>query len=166
MTGRATLPMWQQRIGLALAALCVSAPMVTGATTLTVKVTVLSPPCVINDGHPIQVDFGDVMTTRVDGSNYRMPVNYALECKGQSSSKLKLQIQGAGAGFDEKLLRTSTDGLGIAILNGDNRLPLNQWLKFTYPNKPVLGAVPVKSTSSLLQAGEFTASATMVVDYQ
>lgn len=40
------------------------------ATTVNVRVTVLSPPCIINGGRPIEVDFGDeVMTTRIDGAN-------------------------------------------------------------------------------------------------
>lgn len=41
------------------------------------------------------MNFGDeVMTTRIDGSNYRRPVNYTLTCNGQSSNALKLQVQG------------------------------------------------------------------------
>ncbi len=124
-------------------------------------------PCIINGGRPIEVDFGDeVMTTRIDGANYRRAVNYTLTCSGQSSNGLKLQVQGAASGFDGQLLRTSKDGLGIALLNGGRRWPVNQWLSFTYPAAPTPEAVPVKSASARLTAGEFTAGATMKVDYQ
>ncbi|WP_262370366.1 fimbrial protein [Serratia marcescens] len=137
------------------------------ATTVNVRVTVLSPPCIINGGRPIEVDFGDeVMTTRIDGANYRRAVSYTLTCSGQSSNGLKLQVQGAASGFDGQLLRTSKDGLGIALLNGGRRWPINQWLSFTYPAAPTLEAVPVKSPTARLAAGEFTAGATMKVDYQ
>ncbi|AOE99969.1 MULTISPECIES: fimbrial protein [Serratia] len=137
------------------------------ATTVNVRVTVLSPPCIINGGRPIEVDFGDeVMTTRIDGVNYRRAVSYTLTCSGQSSNGLKLQVQGTASGFDGQLLRTSKDGLGIALMSGGRRWPINQWLNFTYPTAPTLEAVPVKSATAKLAAGEFTAGATMKVDYQ
>ncbi|VTR20674.1 putative minor fimbrial subunit StfE [Serratia fonticola] len=68
--------------------------------TVTVKVTVVAPlPCMINDDRPIEVEFGDVMTTRVDGDNYKMPVNYTLSCTGPASNAMKLQVKGTGAAF-------------------------------------------------------------------
>ncbi|MGQ9883044.1 fimbrial protein [Serratia marcescens] len=39
-------------------------------------------------------------------------------------------------------------------------------MSFTYPVTPTLEAVPVKSATAKLTAGEFTAGATMKVDYQ
>ncbi|MDU7767913.1 MAG: fimbrial protein [Serratia marcescens] len=106
--------MKRSRTALWLAGLLALVQLSAEANTLVnVRVTVLSPPCVINGGQPIEVNFGDeVMTTRIDGSNYRRPVNYTLTCNGQSSNALKLQVQGAAAGFDGQLLRTSQDGLG------------------------------------------------------
>ncbi|MGQ1888420.1 fimbrial protein [Serratia marcescens] len=135
--------------------------------SITVKVTVvMPPPCVINDNRVIAVEFGDVLTTRVDGENYRKPVAYTLDCKGGSSNAIKLQVKGNGASFDGTVLRSDKVGLGIKLLQGENKLPINTWLNFTYPNQPELWAVPVKQNGMDLAGGKFTASATMKVDYQ
>ncbi|MDF9719697.1 fimbrial protein [Serratia marcescens] len=135
--------------------------------SITVKVTVvMPPPCVINDNRVIAVEFGDVMTTRVDGENYRKPIVYTLDCKGAPSNAVKLQVQGNSTSFDGTVLRSDKVGLGIKLLQGDNKLPINTWLNFTYPNQPELWAVPVKQNGMALTGGEFTASATMKVDYQ
>lgn len=125
------------------------------------------PPCKINDDKPIEVNFGnEVVTTRVDGSNYRMAVNYGVTCTGQSSSAMKIQIQGTGAGFDSTVLQADKTDLGIALFNNDKKLALNTWLNFTYPTFPKLEAVPVKKTGATLVAGAFKAGALMIVDYQ
>ncbi|HHQ6602073.1 TPA: fimbrial protein [Serratia fonticola] len=153
-----------------LAALLSALPLLAwaGATaTVTVKVTVVAPPpCVINDNRPIEVEFGDVMTTRVDGSNYKMPVNYTLSCTGAPSNTMKLQVKGTGAAFDATVLQTNKAELGIELRHGDSKLAVNDWLNFTYPNKLELWAVPVKQAGATLAGGEFSAGATMAVDYQ
>lgn len=154
---------------LGLAALLAGMPFMVGAekSTVTIKVTVLAPPaCVINDNLPVEVNFGDVMTTRVDGNNYRRRVKYTLSCTGASSNSIRLQVHGVGAAFDNKVLLTQKTGLGIALLQGGNRLPINSWLNFTYPTLPVLEAVPVKQEGITLSAGEFSAGATLKVAYQ
>lgn len=137
------------------------------SATVTVKVTVVAPPpCVINDDRPIDVEFGDVMTTRVDGDNYKMPVNYTLSCTGGTTNAMKLQVKGTGAAFDATVLQTNQSGLGIELRQGDSKLAVNDWLNFTYPNTPELWAVPVKQSGATLAGGEFSAGATMAVDYQ
>ncbi|HID9557735.1 fimbrial protein [Serratia ureilytica] len=138
------------------------------ATTVSVKVTVLAPlPCKLNDDQPIEVNFGDeVMTTRIDGENYLTPVNYKLTCDKPEKNDMRLLLAGTGAGFDDKVLQTSVDGLGIAFLNNGSRIALNSWQKFTLSDIPTLAAVPVKQANAALPTGEFTASATLRVDYQ
>lgn len=137
------------------------------ATTVTVKVTVVAPPsCVINDDRPIEVEFGEVMTSRLNGDNYQTRVRYTLSCSGHSKNAMKLQIQGAGAAFDPTLLQTNKTGLGVQLQQGDNKLAINSWLSFTYPDAPELWAVPVKQNGVTLSGGEFTAGATMKVAYQ
>lgn len=137
-------------------------------TTVTVKVTVVAPPpCVINGERPIEVNFEEVVTTRVDGSNYMRDVPYSVECTGATSNDMVMQIQGTQAGFGNgNVLDTNQANLGIALLNNGNAQPLNSDIKFTYPSLPVLTAVPVKSPGSTLTAGAFSAGATMKVDYQ
>ncbi|CAI2019365.1 putative minor fimbrial subunit StfE [Serratia fonticola] len=160
---------WNMFSGLSCV-LAVMPLMLSAATsTVTIKVTVSAPPpCVINDDRPIEVEFGEVMTTRVDGNNYRRNVNYTLKCTNASSNAMKLQVNGTGAGFDSQVLQTNKAGLGIALLQDERRLPINTgWINFTYPNQPVLVAVPVKQSNVKLDGGEFfSAGATMKVAYQ
>jgi type 1 fimbria pilin len=128
---------------------------------------ILPPPCTINNNQTIRVDFGDeVMTTRIDGVNYKQTIAYSLNCEIQKSNALKMSIQGNTAGFGTGLLRTNKSDLGIALYYETQRLNINTWFNYTYPNQPVLYAVPVKRSGATLTGGEFTASATLLIDYQ
>ncbi|WP_440515024.1 fimbrial protein [Serratia sarumanii] len=143
--------------------------MVMGANsvTVTVKVTVVAPPpCIINNNQPIMVLLGNVMTTRVDGDNYRTRVDYSLSCNGAPNNAMRLQIQGNGASFDGTVLQTSVDGLGVELQQGRTKRAINDWMNFTFPNKPELWAVPVKQPGVTLTGGDFFAAAIMKVDYQ
>lgn len=125
------------------------------------------PPCVINGGSPINVDFGnEVMTTRVDGVNYIKDVNYILSCTEATSKTLRMQIKGGGASFDSTKLSTDKNDLAIALTANGNALPVNEWLNYNDPSKPALKAVPVKKTGATLTGGAFKATATMMIDYQ
>ncbi|WP_455817199.1 fimbrial protein [Pseudomonas cerasi] len=135
--------------------------------TMTVKVTVVAPPsCILNDNKVITVEFGNVMTTLIDGNNYWKPVNYTLSCKANSTNAMKLQMMGTGASFDSTVLRTTKTGLGVKLLQGNTKVPLNSWLNFTYPASPALYVVPVKQPGATLTGGKFEAAATLRVDYQ
>lgn len=140
------------------------------STSITVNVTVVAPPpCVINDGQAIEVDFGnDVITTRVDGNNYRRPIPYTVECSDNTSNAMTLEIQGVEAGFGSNVLRTNKPDLGIALFSGNTYEPLelSTPIQFTYPAIPVLTAAPIKRTGSKLTAGAFSAAASIKVDFQ
>lgn len=139
----------------------------TSVATVTVKVTVVSEPCVINNGDPIVVNFGDnLLTTEVNGSNYIQPIDYKLSCPDATSDDLKMTISGSGAGFDSRVLQGSQPSLGIKILSDGELMPLNHALNFNRNTHPVLQAVPVKDPAGKLSVGNFTASATMSVEYQ
>lgn len=138
-------------------------------TELKIKVTVLKPPCSVNGNKPVEVDFGEVMTTSINGKDYRRQlVEYTLDCKGKGAwTAMRLQVSGK-VGFDNTALGTSIDGLAIRFQKGQggDTLPVNKWLNFTYPNKPELWAVPTMEPGATLKAGAFSASATLSVDYQ
>lgn len=153
-------------LGLLVADLCqAAAPMV--SATISVKLTVQEKPsCVINDNRPIEVDFGEVTTSRVDGANYRVAVTYSLKCKLSNGKSMRMNILANSSGFDPTALGTSVRGLGIRLYAGDQVLPPGSTgYRFTYPNPPVLTAVPVKDSAVRLQGKEFTAAATMEVEY-
>ncbi|WP_110915605.1 fimbrial protein [Enterobacter roggenkampii] len=150
---------------LVITSLVASLP-VQALSLVTVKVTVQSSTCNINDNQPIKVEFDDVMTTLVDGIHYEKPVDYTVACEGISNNSMKLQISGTGAGFDGDFLQSSVPDLGVAIKRDGAPLPLNKWTSFTYPEKPSLTVVPVKKAGAILPAGDFNATAVMYIDYQ
>ncbi|MBU5412427.1 fimbrial protein [Serratia ureilytica] len=161
--------MLRNKICCGLASLLVLIPMWTSAvTTVTVKVTVVAaPPCIINDDQAIDVDFGsELLTTKIDGSNYIKTVDYTLECKDNTSNAMKMQVQGSATTFDSSALQTNMTDLGVALKANGTALTINNWMNFTYPGKPVLQAVPVKRAGSTLSGGDFVAAATLMVAYQ
>lgn len=158
-----------QKISSGLICLLIFTPlMVSAMTTVTVTVTVIMPPpCTINGDRVIDVNFGsDVVTNRVNGANYLQVVDYTLECNGNTSNAMKLRIQGTPTAFDSGALQTNISDFGIALRANSQPLKINNWVNFTYPNKPLLEAVPVKRAGATLAGGDFSAGATLLVHYQ
>ncbi|MBG2875727.1 fimbrial protein [Proteus alimentorum] len=124
------------------------------------------PPCVINGGKTIEVDFGEVMSTRIDGVNYKKPITYSAECRKMPTNTMKVSISGNGTGFDSNALTTNITGLGVRILYQNKLLRLGQEVNFTYPNFPQFEAIPVRDYSASLTGGDFYATATLRVEYQ
>ncbi|WP_447872339.1 fimbrial protein [Serratia fonticola] len=146
---------------------CFPAMAQTATATVTVKVTVVAPPCEINNNNLIEVNFGnDVMTTRVDGDYKKMPIVYSVQCKGGASNAVRMLIDGDGATFDGQVLGTGKTDFGIALLSNGSRMPINTWLDFNYQDLPKLEAVPVKRKGASLTGGPFSAGATMKVEYR
>jgi type 1 fimbria pilin len=137
-------------------------------TSLTIRAVIIAPPpCVINGGTTLDVPFGnDLLTSRVDGVNYRRNVPYTVTCNSPFSNALKLELKGTAAGFDNRVLSTRKPDLGVKLFVNGGDWPLNTAVNFTYPNFPTVQAVPVKRAGSTLTGGAFDATATLVVDYQ
>ena len=62
------------------------------------------PPCMINEGKTVEVNFGDVLSTRVDGLNYKRLVDYHPSCEQMPINTLKLSVEGNGTFFDANVL--------------------------------------------------------------
>ncbi len=140
---------------------------VPGITYITIRGNVIAPPpCVINNGNTILVDFGEVMSTRIDGQRYKQPVNYTAECTKMPTNAMTLAITGNTAGFDAGLLQTEIAGLGVRMLYQGRPLNPGEKVKFTYPVFPALEAVPVRDMTAVLTGGDFSAVATLELDYQ
>lgn len=130
-------------------------------------VIIAPPPCVINNGSTLDVPFGnDLLTSRIDGVNYRRGVPYTVTCDSPFSNALTLELRGTGASFDGRVLLTRKPDLGVKLFINGADWPLNTAVNFTYPNFPVVQAVPVKRAGSTLTGGASDAAATLVVDYQ
>lgn len=127
-----------------------------------------SAPCVVNNGAIIVVDFGnEMMTTRIDGTEYKKQIEYTLDCSKATSSYQKIRISTTSTStFDANSIATGKTGLGIAIYNGTTRYTLGNWINFTDPALPKLYAVPVKDSGVTLTGGAFDVLASLVVAYQ
>lgn len=139
------------------------------STNVTVKVTITASPCTVNNNQTIDVDFGsNVAVTDVAAGLVEKDINYELDCSNMDTAKsLKMVIKGDGAEFDADVLKTSITDLGIEIKANGAKYPLNTAFNFANSEaKPALSALLVQKNGSRLDTGEFTAGATMMVDYQ
>ncbi len=126
------------------------------------------PPCTINSGNNITVDFGlKVGIKKVDGVNYMQDINYDLVCEPNTHSwVLKLKLTGNNTSFDNAAVQTNINGLGIKILRDGQPFVLGSEITTTPASKPRLKAVPVQQPGVLLTEGAFEAAATLQADYQ
>lgn len=127
------------------------------------------PPCRINDGNQVEVDFGErVGINKVDGVNYRQGLNYQITCDSASGGNwaLSLSLKGTASGFDKQALATNKGELGIRIYRDDEPFTPGSVLNITLDNPPRLEAVPVKKQGATLGEGAFEAWATLQADYQ
>lgn len=156
---------WQQRVLLALCSigLCSNA-----SANLTFSGTLNEPPpCTIDAGNTIEVDFGDIGVKRVDGVRYRRGVGYTISCAPATLPwALRLSVNGTPTGFDEAALQTSVPALGVRILQNDQPFLLNKPLDITLSSPPVLEVVPVKQPGATLPPARFTAVATLLAEYE
>lgn len=155
---------------LLVSAVGVTAALAAGEADMTFRGTLIEPPpCTINDGNQIDVDFGErVGIHKVNGTNYRQALNYQIICEnsGDNGWALTLSLSGAPAGFDKDALLSSKENLGIRIYQNDQPFTPNSTLKIDLNSPPRLEAVPVKSDASTLTEGAFEAWATLRADYQ
>jgi type 1 fimbria pilin len=126
------------------------------------------PPCTINSGNNITVDFGlKVGIKKVDGINYMQDINYDLVCAPNTHSwVLKLKLTGNSTSFDNAAVQTNINDLGIKILRDGQPFILGSELTITSASKPQLKAVPVQKPGVLLTEGSFEAAVTLQADYQ
>lgn len=140
-----------------------------GEADMTFHGTLITPPpCTINDGERIDVNFGERLgINKVDGVNYRMPVNYQISCEqGDSGWSLSLSLSGTPVVFDEQALQSDRADLAIRVYWNDTPFTPNSRLDINPANPPRLEAVPVKRTGATLTEGAFEAWATLQADYQ
>lgn len=134
------------------------------------------PPCYINAGGPIVVNFGDTVgTKKVDGVNYAQPVPYQIVCTDDPYSTttwvLGLTIKGTPTSFDGAAVQMSIDGssssdLGVKLRLGGKDFMLNKRVALETGPQPTMEAVPVKKAGSTLPEGYFHGTATLLADYQ
>ena len=125
------------------------------------------PPCTINGGSTIEVDFKEVGISKVDGEHYRQPVNYTITCSTDTLPwEMILTVRGSATPFEPSAVQSSVVDLGIQLLQNGKPMELNTPFVIAPSSPPVLEAVPVKRPGSTLAPGGFTASATLLANYQ
>ncbi|WP_447872491.1 fimbrial protein [Serratia fonticola] len=141
-----------------------------GEADMTFRGTLIEPPpCTINDGNQVEVNFGDrVGINKVDGKNYRKPLNYRITCDKAIGGTwaLTLSLSGSVAVFDSDALLTDKTSLGIRVYQNDTPFTPNSTLKINLANPPRLYAVPIKQAGATLTKGTFEAWATLRADYE
>lgn len=138
-----------------------------GIVYVTIRGVILAPPpCIINGGQKIDIDFGEIMSTRIDGIAYKKPVNYTIACEKMPSQAMKMSVEGNPASFDSQSLATNIDGLGVAVILDGSKLPIGKIVNFEYPNAPQFSVVPVRDMTKTLKGDDFEATATLLIAYQ
>ncbi|CAI0766898.1 fimbrial protein [Serratia quinivorans] len=124
-------------------------------------------PCHISNDQDIAVHFGNVGINKVDGSRYLQKVGYSLTCDDPAAGvALMLSVKGTATGFDLAAVNTNANGLGIRVLQDGKPFTLNSRMKITYKTPPKLEVVPVKDPSVTLVEKPFTATATLLAEYE
>jgi len=156
---------WQPR---ALLALCSIGLCSAASANLTFSGTLNEPPpCTIDAGNTIEVEFGDVGVKRVDGVKYRKGVAYTISCGPATLPwELKLSVNGTPTTFDASAVQTNVPALGIRVYQNNVPFPLNTRLDISLPSPPVLEVVPVKQPGATLAPARFAAVATLLAEYE
>ncbi|MGL6462580.1 fimbrial protein [Aeromonas hydrophila] len=153
---------------------------------IVIKSSVLYVPekCTINGGQTIEVEFGDLPGSGLDGNNFEKTVPLNFVCSGGvfdkgSSLKINLAISGKPTSFSQSYLRTTRDGykggdvikdLGIKFKQLDgSTLNLNDWYPVSMQGN--IGdwgfiAAPISPAGAEVAAGDFYATGTIVASFQ
>lgn len=148
--------------------LCLSIAPLFAANDLAFRgVLIEPPPCTINSGIAIDVDFGARLgVNKVNGVNYMQDLNYSISCSaGSAPWSMRLTLEGAATGYDSAAVETNMAGLGLHFMQASKPFPLNTQLPVDPKNLPRLQVVPVKMPGATLSEGAFNATATLQADF-
>jgi len=137
--------------------------------TLNVKFhgTLKRKPCYISNNLAIDIPFGKIGVSKVDGINYKRPIEYTLQCADQDpSAQLTMRLQGKSTSYNDAAIETNSTGLGILILKDGLPMKIGEKIPIVQGTPPLLQAVPVKQQGITLTAGDFSAVATLLAEYQ
>ncbi|NMY96546.1 MULTISPECIES: fimbrial protein [Pseudomonas] len=155
--------------GLAVSALslvCVAADNMQFTGTLLAR-----PLCTVSDkGGRIDVRFGNLSISRIDGEQYRKAIPYQISCPGADTTvtwRIRLTLKGSHPEFEPKALQSSVPNLGIKVLLGGTELvpDLPRYVQIFPSAVPLLEAVPVKQIGSDLPSIDFMASALLLAEF-
>ncbi|EFO1265987.1 fimbrial protein [Escherichia albertii] len=170
-------------IGLMAACLFMTSAQVL-AVDIPVKITgtIQIPPCQVNDGKTIVVEFGDVSVTDVANERNLRKVTVPVKCSyAQGTAYVK--VTGTQLGGNTNVLKTDIDNFGIALYQGDGTAtklilgdgkhngqdsigyPIQTGLSGIESGTFTFTAIPFSDGNKELAAGAFQASANMSISY-
>ncbi|WP_421105897.1 fimbrial protein [Serratia marcescens] len=154
-----------------LVAAGVSGSSALAAENMSFRGTLLEhPPCEINGGQPVEIDFGEVGVNKIDGENYAQTFTLTYDCEGTSTDKV-LRYLGNATAFDTAAVQSNIPDFGIRLMHRTREGVTNAFeVGSTLPIASSVGsstfvATPVKKAGAELQKGAFTAGATLQLDY-
>lgn len=125
------------------------------------------PPCTINSGASIAVDFDDIGVDTVDGERHRKGLSYTITCSASTLPwSMFLTLTATATSFDTSAVQSNVADLGIKVLRNDLPFVLNTKVSINPASPPVLEVVPVKRPGSTLSEGNFTAAAVLLAFYE
>lgn len=127
------------------------------------------PPCKINGGEPVEIDFGEVGVNKVDGQNYAQTFRIMYDCEGTSTDKM-LRYLGTATAFDTAAVQSTIPEFGIQLRHQKDGaitpFAVGSVLAIpAYQGSSQFIATPVKNAGAELQEGAFTAAATLQLEY-
>ncbi len=150
--------------------------------TINISATVIVPPCTVNNGDPININFRNISISDIANTSYVKKQSVPVKCayfNGTPYVKISGEQLTGGA---SNVLKTSITNFGIALYQGDGQSkPMNigegsdgigYAITTGYSGMNVaegtylFTAVPYQTGNSALTAGSFQASATMSIIYK
>ena len=129
--------------------------------------------CVVNEGQLINVEFGEIGGSDLNGSNYPQSIPVRFQCEGGSfedgTLNIKLAVSGSAASFSNEVFKTDKNDLGIRLTHNGQLVIPNEF--YPVPNIGNGGswnlvAAPFANGGAEIGEGEFNASATIVAAFQ
>ncbi|MEY0692330.1 fimbrial protein [Providencia rettgeri] len=131
---------------------------------------IITPPeCILNNSQKSMIHFGDILLSRIDGVNYKHKLPFELTCTNLAMNNLTLSTQGDPSNFNNGILKTSNPKLGLSFYINGIKQDINKKINFNYLELPSLEVSPVQNVATSFDGsdgGDFTALATLNVDYQ
>ncbi|MEQ4676386.1 fimbrial protein [Providencia vermicola] len=137
-------------------------------TEISIKGNLITPPpCHIDDGKEIEVDFENVSVKSIQGNDQKKQVNYQIQCgENKNNWAMYLKLNGPKSAFDLNGLSTGVDNLAVKFQLAEQDLELGKKYLIDPNNPGILWAVLVRNGSNEISTGDFVANATMVVEYE
>lgn len=166
----ATSGRWKRKVWMLLGALVLCPQgLIADQANLSLRLTILAAPsCTINNNTIVAVNFGDILSTLIDGVNYKKEeVPYNLSCSNLTGAAT-MSLSGTAATFPggAGALYSGINDLGIAFYADSTKWNLGSSMNFNYNSRPRIYAVPIKANGvTLTTGGDLSTGATLVINY-